>query len=84
LGSADAIVTTSQQGISMLKVTIQPTVPVNGAYPVYYTENDGVNVGTGGELTLVAGFSEEDGAPVEFRIYAPGTWKEVNVEEVNE
>jgi hypothetical protein len=68
----------------MLKVTIQPTEPVNGAYPTYYVENDGVNVGPGGELTLVAAFSAEDGAPTEFRIYAPGTWKEINAEQVND
>lgn len=68
----------------MLKVTIKPTVDVLGTYPTYYTENDGVNVGMAGELTLVAGFNEEDGSAREFRIYAPGTWKEINVEGVNE
>jgi hypothetical protein len=68
----------------MLKVTIKPTETINGAYPTYYTENKGVNVGPSGELTLVAGFSEEDGTPVEFRVYAPGTWREINAEPVNE
>jgi len=67
-----------------LKVTIQPTEPVNGAYPVYYVEHDGVSVGEAGELILVSSFNEEDDSPVSFRIYAPGTWKEINVEEVND
>jgi len=68
----------------MLKATIKPADHVNGAYPTYYVESDGVNVGVGGELTLVAAFSDDGFLPVEFRIYAPGTWKEVNVEQVNE
>lgn len=68
----------------MLKATIKPTEPVNGAYPTYYVENDGVNVGPGGELTLVASFGEEGFVPVEFRIYAPGTWTQVDVEQVND
>jgi hypothetical protein len=67
----------------MLKVTIQPTNHI-GTYPTYYVESDGVSVGMAGELTLVAGFSDEDGTPSEFRIYAPGTWKEINVEQVND
>jgi hypothetical protein len=67
-----------------LKVTIQPKDHQGGAWPVYYTEDDGVYVGPNGELQLVAGSSEETGDPNEFRIYAPGTWKEVNVEQIND
>lgn len=66
----------------MLKVTIQP-LPVQdtGRYPTYYAVDTGsVKVGPAGELTLVA--SREEGYPTEFRIYAPGTWKEVNIEPV--
>jgi len=68
----------------MLKVTIRPIEPVNGAYPTYYIENDGVNIGPAGELTLVASFSDEDATPVEFRIYAPGTWAQIDAELVND
>ena len=70
-----------------LKVTIQtvrntahsadPDVLNAGAYPVFYALNDGVNVGQAGELVLTS-VVNRDGDPVEFRIYAPGTWKEVN------
>ena len=69
----------------MLKATIQPSDPeFRGNYPTYYVEKDGVNVGPAGELILVAGFSDEDDSPTEFRIYAPGAWKEINVEQVND
>lgn len=65
-----------------LKATIQ-TGDLVGLYPTYFVEQDGVHVGQAGELTLVAGF-DEDSNPTEFRIYAPGTWKQVNVEQVND
>lgn len=68
----------------MLKVTIRPTEHVNGAYPTYFVEDDGVNVGTAGELTLVSAFSDGGILPVEFRIYAPGTWTQVDAEQVND
>jgi len=72
----------------MLKAIIKPTGHVNGTYPTYYIENDGVNVGPAGELTLVAAFADKEsgwnGTPVEFRIYAPGTWAQVDVEQVND
>lgn len=71
-----------------LKVTIQPTghTANDGRYPVYYTLNDGVTVGPAGELMLVSTrtgpISKVEGLAMEFRIYAPGTWREINVEEI--
>lgn len=71
-----------------LKVTIQPTGHnhTSGLYPVFYTLNDGVTVGPAGELMLVATrtgpLAEVEGLPTEFRIYAPGCWREINVEEI--
>jgi hypothetical protein len=68
-----------------LKVTIQPTGHETGKYPVYFTFNGpkGVSIGPAGELILV---SEVDNLnqPSGFRIYAPGAWKEINVEETND
>ena len=68
----------------MLKATIIPTNFAGGQYPGYYTENDGVKVGPAGELTLVAAFDEKGINPQEYRIYAPGAWVEINVEQVND
>lgn len=66
-----------------LKVTIQPAGHDIGQYPVFYAMEDGVHVGAAGELHLVAD-ETNGGSPLEFRIYAPGTWKEINVEQVND
>jgi hypothetical protein len=66
-----------------LKATIQTTDYQCGLYPVFYALDNGVKVGSIGELVLVSARDEAD-KPTEFRIYAPGTWKEVNVEYVNE
>jgi len=68
-----------------LKVTIQPTGHDIGKYPTYFAFNGpkGITVGPAGELTLVAS-RDQFGDPSEFRIYAPGTWREINVEEVND
>jgi hypothetical protein len=55
----------------------------SGSYPNYYTIDSGVKVGPAGELMLVAQ-EANDGTPLEFRIYAPGTWKEINVDQVND
>jgi hypothetical protein len=69
-----------------LKVTIQPTKHDSGNYPVFYALNDGVTVGPAGELKLVSTrtgpLAEVEGLATEFRIYAPGTWREINVEEI--
>ena len=71
-----------------LKVTIQPTDHQGGLYPVFYALDDGVKVGEVGELVLVSARSTVVGhasdVPTEFRIYAPGTWKEVNSEHLDE
>ena len=65
-----------------LRVTIQTTDHKGGTYPVFYTLDDGVSVGPVGELTLVSVRQcvALGGHPLEFRVYAPGTWREVNVE----
>ena len=60
-----------------LKVTIQPTGEWAGLYPTYYTLDDGVKVGQAGELMLIS-LVDEKSNPLEFRIYAPGTWKDIN------
>lgn len=56
-----------------LKVTIQPKPADGHLYPVYYTANDGVKIGLAGELTLTSELGK-------FRIYAPGTWAEIDAE----
>lgn len=62
----------------MLKVIIQPLPEVPGTYPTYFVKSRrNVQIGTAGELILVSQGSADN--PQEFRIYAPGTWKEVNV-----
>jgi hypothetical protein len=66
------------------KVIIKPNGHEVGAYPTYFVERDGVQVGPSGDLTLVSAFSEEDGSPLEFRIYAPGAWIQIDVSEVND
>ena len=68
-----------------LKVTIKPEGHDIGNYPVYYTLNGalGVKVGHAGDLTLVAS-RDHFGEPTEFRVYAPGSWKEINVEETDD
>ena len=65
-----------------LRVVIQPAGDYVGNYPVFYTMDQpkGVTVGPAGELILVAEENICDNAS-RFRIYAPGTWKEINVEE---
>ncbi len=75
--------TSHKESHMTLKVTIQPTNHPGGNYPVFYALEDGVHVGAAGELHLVAG-ETDGGTPLEFRIYAPGTWKEINVEQVND
>ena len=65
-----------------LKVTIQPTVQDDEDDPVYYALNNGVEVGASGELLLVS--DRRAGKPIEFRIYGPGTWREINVELVDD
>jgi hypothetical protein len=48
--------------------------------PAIYCVQDGVNVGRAGELVLIS--SRNDlGLATEMQIYAPGTWREVNVQE---
>jgi len=68
-----------------LKVTIQPAdLEFSGRYPTYFVPDaESVIVGPNGELKLVAE-SSGDGQTAEFRIYAPGTWKEINVSTVSE
>jgi len=46
--------------------------------PVYYALTNGVKVGPAGELTLVSECNMH-GVPLEYFIYAPGTWSEVSV-----
>lgn len=63
----------------MIKVTVQENPHSGGNYPTYYIVNDGVVVGPAGDLTLISMWHPDDNqVPVEFRIYAPGTWKEIN------
>lgn len=54
-----------------------------GRYPAYITEPHGVTVGPAGELKLVLG-QRQAGFPTRMKIYAPGTWSEVSVEEMAE
>lgn len=71
--------------MSTLKVTIIPSdMGWTGNYPTYLVDSEGgVGVGPAGELLLVANFAKDANkkqlGPLDFRIYAPGTWKEVNV-----
>lgn len=72
----------SQQGLHMtLKATIKLMNSDSPIYDHYFTVEGGVIVGPAGELQLVASHNCD---PLEFRIYAPGTWKEVNVFPVSE
>lgn len=65
-----------------LKVTIQPmdVCDIN-RYPVYYAGEGGVEVLPSGALQLTSRW--QVGWPAEFRIYAPGTWREINVKQVD-
>lgn len=62
-----------------LKVIIQPGDGHAGMYPVYKVMNDGIHVGPGGELILASKI-DVNGNMIEGRIYAPGAWKEINIE----
>lgn len=66
-----------------LFATVIPTnVQPGERYPTYIAMSGGISVGPAGDLLLAS--RKEYGAPIEFRIYAPGTWKEVNVTPVEE
>ena len=64
-----------------LKVTINFASDFSKFGPTifYATDKDSVIVGRSGELRVISVF-DRDNNPVEFRIYAPGTWAEVNTE----
>jgi hypothetical protein len=62
-----------------LKVTVQEMPDHGGDYPVYYALDGGVEVLPCGALQLTSMVHPDDKKPVEFRIYAPGTWREANV-----
>lgn len=67
-----------------LKVTIHPSdSDFRGNYPIYFTFNNGVEVLPCGALKLTAD-RDADGNSTTFRIYAPGAWKEVNIEDAGD
>lgn len=53
-------------------------------HDTYFTLEGGVSVGPAGELRLVAAAAPVSGHSLQFRIYAPGTWQEVDVSLVSE
>jgi hypothetical protein len=62
----------------MYKVVIIPVSSEATAYPIYFVPTtDSMMVGPVGELVL-----EKDASTK--RIYAPGTWKEVNISWVDD
>lgn len=66
-----------------LKATITPTAR-SQFHDTYFTLEGGVSVGPTGELRLVAALAPVSGHPLQFRIYAPGAWQEVDVSLVSE
>jgi hypothetical protein len=74
----------SQQGLHMtLKATITLTAG-SQFHDTYFTLEGGVIVGPAGELRLVAALAPVSGHPLQFRIYAPRAWHEVDVSIVSE
>ena len=63
---------------------IQVTIHAHGAAQKIYVLDNGIRIGAAGELYLTSSRREEDGVPTDMKIYAPGVWSRLDVEEVND